>query len=156
MLYGDNGSDTEAIGHIGGHLPAMTVPRYQKQTKERLNRIVTAHLCGNALIVVKSLVRQHQRVSPAMPHQVFATRVTKRSQVRIQRIEYFDRARRPLKVLTVDDYALHDDRFWKAARMNMENLQTGKSTELQWRDYRFATGLSADRDFSTNSLLRAR
>ncbi len=76
--------------------------------------------------------------------------------LRVQRIEYFDRARRPLKVLTVDDYVLHDDQFWKAARMNMENLQTGKSTELQWRDYRFATGLSADRDFSTNSLFRAR
>jgi hypothetical protein len=76
--------------------------------------------------------------------------------LRVQRIEYFDRARRPFKVLTVDDYALHEERFWKAARMHMENLQTGKSTELQWRDYRFATGLSADRHFSTNSLFRAR
>ena len=76
--------------------------------------------------------------------------------LRVQRIEYFDRARRALKVLTVDDYSLHEDQFWKAARMNMENLQTGKSTELHWHDYRFATGLSADRNFSTNSLFRAR
>ena len=52
--------------------------------------------------------------------------------------------------------AQYGDRFWKAGRMLMENLQTGKTTELLWRNYRFATGLSAERDFSTNSLARAR
>jgi len=40
--------------------------------------------------------------------------------------------------------------------MIMENLQTGKSTEILWRDYRFAIGLTAERDFTTNSLARAR
>jgi hypothetical protein len=79
-----------------------------------------------------------------------------RQALRVQRIEYFDRAQRPLKILTASNYVLHQERFWKAGRMNMENLQTGKSTELLWRDYRFATGLSAERDFSTNSLYRAR
>lgn len=76
--------------------------------------------------------------------------------LRVVRIDYFDRAERPLKFLEVDDYALYEDRFWKPGRMRMENLQTGRSTELVWRDYRFATGLSAERDFSTNSLARAR
>ncbi len=79
-----------------------------------------------------------------------------RATLRVWRIAYFDRAGRPLKVLSVDAYRLYQDRFWKAGRMSMENLQTGKSTELFWRDYHFATGLSAERDFSTNSLLRAR
>jgi hypothetical protein len=40
--------------------------------------------------------------------------------------------------------------------MLMENLQTGKITELLWREYQFDNGLLAERDFSTNSLLRAR
>ena len=38
----------------------------------------------------------------------------------------------------------------------MTNHQTGKSTELRWQNYAFATGLDEDRDFSTNSLRRAR
>jgi hypothetical protein len=76
--------------------------------------------------------------------------------LRVERIDYFDRADRPLKILRVADYALFEDRYWKPGRMYMENLQTGKSTEILWRDYRFATGLTAERDFTTNSLARAR
>lgn len=76
--------------------------------------------------------------------------------LRVERIDYFDRGNRPLKVLKVSGYRLYGERFWKAERMQMENLQTGKSTELLWRDYRFGVGLLADRDFGTNSLARAR
>lgn len=76
--------------------------------------------------------------------------------LRIERIDYFDRHGRPLKVLTNHDYRLHGDRYWKPRRMFMENLQTGKTTELLWQDYAFATGLSAERDFTTNALMRAR
>jgi hypothetical protein len=76
--------------------------------------------------------------------------------LRLERVDYFDRVGRPLKVLAVTDYVVHHDRFWKPGRMVMENLQTGKSTELRWQDYRFAVGLSAERDFSTNALARAR
>ena len=38
----------------------------------------------------------------------------------------------------------------------MDNLVTGKSTELIWRDFEFGVGLSAERDLSTTSLLRVR
>ncbi|HEY5646085.1 MAG TPA: outer membrane lipoprotein-sorting protein [Pseudomonadales bacterium] len=74
---------------------------------------------------------------------------------RIHHIEYFDRQDRPLKTLSVAGYQQYG-RFWKPARMLMSNVQTGKSTELTWSNYAFATGLDADRDFSTNSLRRAR
>ncbi len=75
---------------------------------------------------------------------------------RIQHIRYFDRRGRPLKTLKVSGYELHGGGFWKPGRMLMANEQNGKSTELLWRDYRFGLGLDADRDFSTNSLRRAR
>ncbi len=75
---------------------------------------------------------------------------------RIQKIEYFDRREGLLKTLQVRDYTQYDGRYWKAGRMFMVNHQTRKSTELVWRDYRFATGLSEERDFSTNSLRRVR
>jgi hypothetical protein len=76
--------------------------------------------------------------------------------LRVERIDFFDRHGRPLKVLINDDYQLHRDRFWKPQRMFMENLQTGKTTELLWKAYTFDNGLLPERDFSTNSLMRAR
>ncbi len=78
------------------------------------------------------------------------------AELQIRHIQYFDRQNRPLKTLEVSDYQLYEERFWKPGRMLMSNGQTGKTTELVWRDYQFGTGLDADRDFSTNSLLRAR
>lgn len=77
-----------------------------------------------------------------------------RDELRVRRIEYFDRKPELLKTLTVDDYRLYADAYWKPGRMRMENHQTGKTTELFWNEYRFRTGLSDDRDFTTNSLKR--
>jgi len=76
--------------------------------------------------------------------------------LRVERIDYFDRQGRPLKVLTNDEYRLYQARFWKPRRMFMENLQTGKTTALLWQEFDFASGLHPERDFSTNSLRRAR
>jgi hypothetical protein len=76
--------------------------------------------------------------------------------LRVERIDYFDRHGRPLKVLVNEGYRLHEERFWKPRRMFMENLQTGKTTELLWQEYQFDNGLLAERDFSTNALMRAR
>ena len=39
--------------------------------------------------------------------------------------------------------------------MHMVNHQTGKSTDIQWSDYRFDTGLT-DRDFDRSALKRVR
>ena len=75
---------------------------------------------------------------------------------RIQWIDYFDRRGECMKALTISGYRLHNDRFWKPDYMSMINERTGKSTELFWRNYRFATGLSDERDFSTNALRRVR
>ena len=77
-------------------------------------------------------------------------------ELRIQRIEYYDRHGRRMKNLEVSGYLEHEGRFWKAGRMLMSNEQTGKSTELAWRNFQFANGLAADRDFSTNALRRVR
>jgi hypothetical protein len=75
---------------------------------------------------------------------------------RIHEVAYYDRQDRLLKTLEVEGYQQHAETFWKPQRMLMANVQTGKTTELLWQDYRFETGLDADRDFSTNSLRRVR
>jgi outer membrane lipoprotein-sorting protein len=70
-------------------------------------------------------------------------------------VEFYDRKDAPLKTLTAHDYRRYDDRFWRPSRMLMVNHQTGKSTELRWREYRFGNGLGP-RDFDQNTLKRSR
>jgi len=73
---------------------------------------------------------------------------------RIQKIDYYDRKQALLKTLTFKDYKAYG-KYWRASDMNMINHQTGKSTQLVWKDYKFGTALSA-RDFDQNALARAR
>ena len=74
---------------------------------------------------------------------------------RTRRIEYFDRKNSALKTLVFKDYNLYINKYWRADSMRMENLQTGKSTTLKWKDYSFKTGLRSS-DFNKNALKRAR
>ena len=74
---------------------------------------------------------------------------------RVVKTEYYDRKDALLKTLTIGDYRQYAGRFWRGTAMHMVNHQTGKSTEIQWSDYRFGTGLG-ERDFDRNALKRAR
>ena len=73
----------------------------------------------------------------------------------VVRAEYYDRKNALLKTLTIDGYRQYLDRYWRADTMHMVNHQTGKSTAIEWSDYRFDTGLT-ERDFDRNALKRAR
>jgi Outer membrane lipoprotein-sorting protein len=75
---------------------------------------------------------------------------------RARRIDYYDRKQSLLKTLSASDFRLYEDKFWKPGRMFMDNHESGKTTELFWMDFRFRVGLIDERDFSTNSLKRAR
>lgn len=77
------------------------------------------------------------------------------AEYRVQKVDYYDRKKSLLKTLTMTDYALYKEKFWRPSLMLMVNHQTGKSTELYWKDYQFGTGLK-ESDFSQNSLMRAR
>ena len=78
-----------------------------------------------------------------------------RDELRIWKVEYYDRKNAHLKTLTISDYQLYLDRYWFAGRMDMVNHLTGKSTVLNCSDYEFRTGLD-DSDFTQTSLRRAR
>lgn len=69
--------------------------------------------------------------------------------------EFWDRKNTHLKTLTINGYEKFLDKFWRPAELVMINHQTNKSTKMQMGDYKFATGLQ-DKDFTTNSLQRAR
>lgn len=74
---------------------------------------------------------------------------------RLEKVEFYDRKNALLKTLTLEDYSLFLDRYWRAHTIKVVNHQTGKSTDLLISDYQFKTGL-ADSDFDRNSLKRAR
>jgi hypothetical protein len=74
---------------------------------------------------------------------------------RALKIEYYDRKESLLKVLTMHNYQLYLDKYWRPMEMRMDNRQTGKSTDLITHSLKFKTGLS-DNDFDKDSLMRAR
>jgi len=73
----------------------------------------------------------------------------------IHKVEYFDRKNSHLKTLTFKGYKKYLNRFWRVDEMNMVNHQNGKSTRLEFSDYKFQTGLK-DSDFNKNSLKRVK
>ncbi|WDE10782.1 outer membrane lipoprotein-sorting protein [Thalassomonas haliotis] len=73
----------------------------------------------------------------------------------IQKIDFYDRKNSLLKTLTYKGYQQYLNKHWRAQSMEMVNHQNGKSTELEWQNYAFKTGLT-DGDFNKNSLKRVR
>ena len=77
------------------------------------------------------------------------------AELRVYKIEFYDRKHEHQKTLTMHDYKQYQDRYWRAGEMKMVNHQTGKSTDLVWENYEFQTGLK-DGDFTKSKLERAR
>ena len=78
-----------------------------------------------------------------------------KDELRVRKVQYYDRKDAHLKTLTLEDYEQYLERYWRAATMTMENHLTGKSTVLTWSDFQFRTGLD-ERDFTRTGLKRAR
>ena len=73
---------------------------------------------------------------------------------RVHQIDFFNRRGDLEKTLKFREFRRYEGRFWRAHVMIMVNLQTGKSTQLFWDEYRFNSGLT-QRDFSPQSLPKA-
>ena len=71
------------------------------------------------------------------------------------KVEFFDRKNSPLKILTSSEYEQFEGQFWRPHKMEMQNLQTQKSTILEFSNYEFKTGLT-DADFTSAALKRLR
>jgi hypothetical protein len=71
------------------------------------------------------------------------------------KIVFFDRKNSLLKTLESSGWRQYLGKYWRPSRMQMQNHQTSKSTELAWSDYTFKVGLT-DRDFDQSTLKRAR
>ena len=74
---------------------------------------------------------------------------------RVHKIDFYDRRNSLLKTLTISDYKLYNEKYWRADKQNMVNHKTGKSTDIVIKNLEFDVGLSED-DFNQNRLKRAR
>ncbi len=72
---------------------------------------------------------------------------------RMIKSEFYDRKKALLKTLQASDFQQYLGKHWRPGKMNMVNHQNGKSTLLEWTNYRFKTGLS-ESDFRSQSLKR--
>ncbi len=73
----------------------------------------------------------------------------------VRKVEYYDRKESHLKTLLPTGYTKHNDQFWHATLLSMENHQTGKSTDLAWSEFEYGAELD-DSEFSQAGLRRAR
>ena len=73
--------------------------------------------------------------------------------LRLQKVQYFDRRGALQKTLRISNYKLYNKRFWRAELMDMQNHITGKSTRLGWTDYKFNTGINPS-TLTVNTLKR--
>ncbi len=78
-----------------------------------------------------------------------------RDELRVWKVEYYDRRGAHLKTLISDGYKQYLDQFWQADEMTMTNHLTGKRTVMIWSDNRYRTDLD-ERDFTQTGLKRAR
>lgn len=74
---------------------------------------------------------------------------------RPMKTDFYDRKKSLLKTLIFADYRQYLGRYWRSARMEMTNHQTGKSTILDFAEYSFQSGLT-EGDFTSGKLKRAR
>ncbi|MBT8420718.1 MAG: outer membrane lipoprotein-sorting protein [Gammaproteobacteria bacterium] len=69
------------------------------------------------------------------------------------KVEFYDRKDAHLKTLTFHGYRKYRNRYYRPDRMEMVNHQTGKSTTLTWKKYKFGKGLD-NADFDQSVLKR--
>ena len=78
-----------------------------------------------------------------------------KTEYRIQKIDFYDRKNSMLKTLSYTGYQQYLGKYWRADSMQIVNHQNGKSTELNWHNSAFTTGLHAT-PFNKHSLKRVR
>lgn len=107
--------------------------------------------CGNGrqcFVNERKPVDSHSQYSK---QEVYVDKETYRP----EQIKFYDRKGALLKTLTFTGYKKYNGKFWRAAKMNMVNAQTGKSTTLDWSHFKFEKGLKS-RFFTKRNLKQIR
>lgn len=76
-------------------------------------------------------------------------------ELRVWKMELYDRRDSHLKTLTFVNYQQYLDRYWRAEEQTMVNHLTGASTVLRWTDFQFGRGID-ESEFTQTALRRVR
>ena len=63
------------------------------------------------------------------------------AEFRLQTVDFYDRKNELMQTLEYVGYQQYLDKYWRAGAFYMKNHQTGKSTDLLWKNYKFRTGV---------------
>ena len=128
---------------------------YEDMSAPEVERFTYRYLrdepCGDLTCTVSERVPVDKKSSGYSRQLVWQDR----DELRVWKVQYYDRKDAHLKTLTLSSYEQHLDRYWYAGEMTMVNHLTGKSTVLSWTDFQFLTDIS-DRDFTQTGLRRVR
>ena len=128
---------------------------YEDMTVQEVEKFTYRYLrdepCGDGLDCVVT------ERAPVEKGSVYRRQVVWRDkeELRVWKVEYFDRKDAHLKTLTLGEYQQYLESYWRAGKMIMVNHLTGKSTDLVWTDYQFRTDID-ERDFTRTGLRRVR
>jgi outer membrane lipoprotein-sorting protein len=78
-----------------------------------------------------------------------------KAELRSLKIDYFNRRGDHLKTMLSTGFKQYVDRYWYPDRMHMTNHQSGRSTILEYKNYKFRNGFT-EREFDQASLEGAR
>lgn len=94
---------------------------------------------------------------PRYEHSGYTRQVswTDTKDFQVRKVEYYDRRGDLLKTLEFKKWTLYQGKYWRAHLFVMRNHKTGKSTDLEFGEYKFKSGLGP-RDFVKNVLKRLR
>ncbi|MCH8303832.1 MAG: outer membrane lipoprotein-sorting protein [Candidatus Marinimicrobia bacterium] len=127
---------------------------FEDLSSQEVEKYTYKYLGDDVLDGVNCFMLERDPVDPKSGYTVQIVWIDKEDYKPLK-VDYYDRKSSLLKTLKFSNYKQYLDKYWRASEMNMVNHQTGKSTQLIWSDYKFATGLT-ERDFDKNSLKRAR
>ena len=128
---------------------------YEDMTVQEVEKFTYRYLrdepCGDGLDCVVT------ERAPVEKGSVYRRQVVWRdkAELRVWKVEYFDRKDAHLKTLTLGEYQQYLESYWRAGKMIMVNHLTGKSTDLVWTDYQFRADIDK-RDFTRTGLRRVR
>ena len=127
---------------------------YEDISSQEVEKYTYKYIHDNVLNGIDCFVIERY---PAYKHSGYTRQMVwiNKQEYRPEKIIFYDRKNSLLKTLEYSEYKQYLNKYWRADKMHMVNLQTGKSTLLSWKNYRFKTGLS-DKDFNRNSLKRAK
>ena len=77
------------------------------------------------------------------------------STYQLRKIQFYDRKGSFLKQLILEDYRLYNQKYWRPHRLKMKNMQTNKSSDLVYGQYKFKVGLIGS-DFVKGRLSKLR